>query len=100
MTSEMLMSCHRVPVDHGSSGWSAVSAMSVADAGAPSWCWTMVKAKRIVIGTIDAAALLQGDVGSAVAGCLLKSILQIDGGVKEASVQPSDWGKPGGSLAG
>ena len=69
MTSEMLMSCHRVPVDHGSSGWSAVSAMSVADAGAPSWCWTMVKAKRIVIGTIGAAALLQGDVGSAVAGC-------------------------------
>ncbi len=67
MTSEMLMSCHRVPVDHGSSGWSAVSAMSVADAGA--WCWTMVKAKRIVIGTIGAAALLQGDVGSAVAGC-------------------------------
>ena len=24
----------------------------VADPGAPSWCWTMVKAKRIVIGTI------------------------------------------------
>ena len=41
----------------------------VADPGAPSWCWTMVKAKRIFIGTIVAAALLQGDVGSAVAGC-------------------------------
>ena len=33
----------------------------VADPGAPSWCWTIVKTKRIVIGTIVAAALLQGD---------------------------------------